>query len=237
MGGIALSVLAWGYLIMLGGHGAAAAPAIDARPFHPSAAFLFAFLMWSVMMVAMMLPSAIPTVLLFETIARKQVDDSGRPPSTVLFIAGYLIIWTVYSGFAAIGQLWLQHAGLIATAMAKSAPTVSAIIPIVAGLFQFTPLKSTCLKHCQSPMGFFMLHWRKGQKGALLMGLRSGMYCVGCCWALMVLMFVAGGMNMLWMAGLALFVLIEKLAPGGRRFSRLSGLLMIAWGIWIGTRI
>ena len=184
-------------------------------------------------MVAMMLPTAAPTILMYETIAQKRFTTHGRISMTAFFIAGYLIVWAVYSGFAAIGQIWLQNTALISTTIAKSTPVVSGILLITAGLFQFTPLKYACLKHCRSPMGFFMLHWREGQNGAFIMGLRSGLYCVGCCWALMVLMFVAGAMNIVWMAILAIYILVEKLIPWGRRFSRIAGFLMIVWGIGI----
>lgn len=230
---ITLSVLAWGYMVYLGWHASAGTGAGT----HHSASFLFVFVMWSVMMVAMMVPSAAPTILMFDTIVKNQAGNESRVSMTTVFIAGYLATWTVYSGFAAMGQLWLQNAALISTAMARSAPIVSGVLLVVAGLFQFSSLKYACLKHCRSPVGFFMSHWQDGQKGALLMGLRSGTYCVGCCWALMVLMFVAGAMNVFWMAVLALFILVEKLIPWGRRFSQTSGVVMIAWGIWIFTRL
>jgi predicted metal-binding membrane protein len=234
---VALSALSWVYMLVLGRHASAAALTMDVTQPDAFAGFLFAFLMWSVMMVAMMLPSATPTVLMFETMVRKGASHASRTAMLTIFVAGYLAIWTLYSGLAAAGQLWLQHSGLVVPAISKSLPAVSAGLLIVAGIFQLTPLKHACLRHCQSPLGFFMVHWRRGRKGALLMGLRSGVYCVGCCWALMVLMFVAGVMNVIWMAALAIFVLFEKLAPGGRRFSQLSGLLMIAWGVWIAIRL
>jgi predicted metal-binding membrane protein len=234
---VALSVLAWIYMVYLGWHATVDSTASINTHTHHSRNLLFIFLMWSVMMVAMMVPSAAPTILMFDTIVNKQVRHKNRFSPTALFIVGYLVAWTTYSGFAATWQLWLQNSALISTAIAKSVPSVSGILLIIAGLFQFSPLKYACLKHCRSPMGFFMLHWQEGHKGALLMGLRSGMYCVGCCWALMVLMFVAGAMNIIWMVVLAVFILVEKLIPWGRRFSQISGFLMIAWGIWIFSRL
>lgn len=237
LGIVALAALAWGYMLFLGWHAALDNSASLQTQSHHSASFLFVFVMWSVMMVAMMVPSAAPTILMFDTIVHKRVINKSWFSPTVIFVAGYLAAWTVYSAFAAIGQLWLQNTALISTAVSKSAPIVSGILLIIAGLFQFSPLKYACLKHCRSPIGFFMLHWQNGHRGALAMGLRSGMYCVGCCWAIMVLMFVAGAMNIIWMAVLALFILVEKLMPWERRFSQISGVLMVAWGIWIFSRL
>ena len=232
VGIVILSVLAWGYMVYLGWDiSAADFSASHHTQDHHSTNFLFIFIMWSVMMVAMMVPSAAPTIIMFDTIVHKKHRNTYRFSPTIFFVAGYLVAWTVYSGFAAIAQLWLQNSALISTTMSKGTPIVSGILLVVAGLFQFSPLKYACLKHCRSPMGFFIIHWQDGQKGALEMGLRSGIYCVGCCWAIMVLMFVAGVMNIFWMAVLAVFILAEKLIPWGRRFSQLSGFLMIAWGL------
>ena len=233
VGIVILSVLAWGYMVYLGGDISADFTANHHTQNHHSTNFLFIFIMWSVMMVAMMVPSAAPTIIMFDTIIHKKYRNTYRFSPTIVFVAGYLAAWTVYSGFAAIAQLWLQHSDLISPTMSKSSPIVSGILLVVAGLFQFSPLKYACLKHCRSPMGFFIIHWQDGHRGALEMGLRSGIYCVGCCWAIMVLMFVAGVMNVFWMAILAIFILAEKLIPWGRRFSQLSGYFLIAWGIWV----
>ena len=228
VGIVILSVLAWGYMVYLGWGTSA-----NFSANHHATNFIFIFIMWSVMMVAMMVPSAAPTIIMFDTIIHKKYRNTYRLSPTIFFVTGYLAAWTVYSGFAAIAQIWLQNFALISTTLSKSTPIVSGILLVVAGLFQFSPLKYACLKHCRSPMGFFIIHWQDGYKGALEMGLRSGIYCVGCCWAIMVLMFVAGVMNIFWMAVLAVFILAEKLIPWGRRFSKLSGYFLIAWGIWV----
>jgi predicted metal-binding membrane protein len=228
-----LSMMAWGYMVYLGSDAASDYTASHHAQYHQSTNFLFIFVMWSVMMVAMMVPSAAPTIIMFDTIVQRKIKKKYRFSPTIIFVAGYLTAWTVYSCLAAIAQLWMQNSALISTTMSKSAPIVSGILLIIAGLFQFSSLKYACLKHCRSPVGFFILHWQDGHKGALEMGLRSGMYCVGCCWAIMVLMFVVGVMNIIWMAVLAVFILAEKLIPWGRRFSQVSGIFFIAWGIWV----
>lgn len=228
----ALSALAWVHMGYLGWHAVAHSDALRPSAHHPTNLILI-FLMWSVMMVAMMIPSAAPTILMFDTIIRKKSEHTALVSPTLLFVSGYLATWMVYSGMAAVLQLWLQNAALITTSTVKSVPVISGCLLIIAGLFQFSHLKYACLKHCQSPMGFFMLHWKDGPRGAFLMGLRSGLYCVGCCWALMVLMFVAGAMNIIWMVLLAIYILAEKMIPGGRRFSRISGMIMIGWGLWM----
>ena len=233
VGIVTLSVLAWGYMVYLGWDASADFSASHHTPYHHSTNFLFIFIMWSVMMVAMMVPSAAPTIIMFDTINQKKYRNPHRFSPTISFVAGYLAAWTVYSCFAAIAQLWLQNSALISTTMSKSTPIVSGILLVIAGLFQFSRLKYACLKHCRSPMGFFIIHWKDGHKGALEMGLRSGIYCVGCCWAIMVLMFVAGVMNIFWMVLLAVFILTEKMIPWGHRFSQFSGGVMIAWGIWV----
>lgn len=234
---VLLSILAWGYLVRFGGHTPFGISQGHTDHGHHSTGFFFVFVMWAVMMVGMMLPTAAPTILMHNTMVRKKGSNSDQVLSTLIFLAGYLVIWTVYSGFAAAGQLLLQRMALVSIPAAKSTPVVSAILLIAAGIFQFTPLKYACLKHCRSPMGFFMLHWREGQVGAFYMGLKSGFYCVGCCWALMVLMFVAGAMNVIWMALLALYILVEKLIPWGRQFTQIAGVAMVVWGIGMVTLV
>lgn len=230
---IAMSVLAWIYMASLGLHATVEPNASNYTHSHHFENLLLVFFMWSIMMVAMMLPSAAPTILMFDTIIHKQGRNASRVSPTFLFISGYLATWIIYSGLAAIWQIWLQNNALVTTVIVKSVPSLSGTLLIIAGLFQFSHLKYSCLKHCRSPMGFFMLHWQEGRKGAFLMGVRSGLYCVGCCWVLMILMFVAGAMNIIWMLVLAVFILVEKLIPWGRQFGQISGFSMIAWGLWI----
>jgi len=171
---VAMSVLAWVHMGYLGWH--ATVHLNSSHPLgHHSTSLLLIFLMWSVMMVAMMIPSAAPTILMFDTIVRKRPEHLNRVSPTLLFVSGYLATWTIYSGMAAILQLWLQNTALVTTPVVKSIPAVSGCLLIIAGLFQFSQLKYACLKHCRSPMGFFMVHWKDGNGGALLMGLRSGL--------------------------------------------------------------
>jgi len=190
-----------------------------------------AFVMWAVMMVAMMVPSASPLVLLFTRMNRTR--DAGADPilPTSIFVTGYLIVWTAYSAGAALAQWGLHRAALLSPSAPSATPLFGGALLIAAGLFQWTPLKDACLTQCRSPMAFLMSEWRRGKRGALIMGIKHGWYCVGCCWVLMALLFVAGVMNLLWMAVITAFVLAEKLLPRGKLIARLSGLVFVAAGI------
>jgi predicted metal-binding membrane protein len=200
-----------------------------------AADFLLTFLMWAVMMVAMMVPSASPMVLIFSTVNRKRTTEGAPVIRTGLFLLGYLLVWAGFSLLAALGQWGLHAAALISPAMA-AATWVGALLLLAAGVYQFTPLKDACLSRCQSPFGFILTEWREGPAGALVMGLRHGVFCVGCCWVLMALLFVAGVMNLLWVAAIAAFVLLEKVAPLGRAVSRTAGVILIIWGAWLLAR-
>lgn len=195
--------------------------------------FVLTFVLWAVMMVAMMVPSAAPTVLMFATVNRRRREQGGPFVPTVLFLLSYLVAWAGYSALATTAQWGLQTAALLSPTMVSTGPILGGGLLLAAGVFQFTPLKYACLTRCRNPLGFILTEWREGRRGAFIMGLRSGNYCVVCCWALMALMFVAGVMNLLWMAIIAAFVLVEKVAPGGRWVSRVSGVLFIAWGAWM----
>ncbi|MCH8029204.1 MAG: DUF2182 domain-containing protein [Candidatus Dadabacteria bacterium] len=194
--------------------------------------FALMFIMWAVMMVAMMVPSATPTVLIFATVNRKRRESKRPYVSTGTFLLGYLLVWTGFSLVVTLAQWALHNAALISPMMASTSPLLGGALLVAAGIFQWTPLKYACLAHCRSPLDFLMSEWREGNSGALLMGLRHGTYCVGCCWVLMALLFVAGVMNLLWVAAIAAFVLIEKVAPAGRLVSRLTGLVLLGWGAW-----
>jgi predicted metal-binding membrane protein len=197
--------------------------------------FLLMVVMWMVMMVAMMLPSASPMILVFANANRRRHEAQDPYLHTSLFASAYLVVWV---GFAAIATLanWALHSGGLMTSMMGSAlPLWAAAILIAAGLYQFTPLKLACLNKCRSPLAFIMSEWREGRLGAFVMGLRHGGYCLLCCWSLMALLFVLGVMNLAWIALLAAFVLIEKLATGGPWVSRVSGLLLFGWGVWIAA--
>lgn len=185
--------------------------------------------MWAVMMVAMMLPSVAPLILMFARANRQKGADRVVGPAGIL-LAGYLLAWMGYSVPAAMLQWRLHAEALLSPAMASSSPVLGGFLLLAAGAFQLTPLKGACLVRCRSPLAFLMSDWRPGRWGALVMGLKHGAYCVGCCWLLMILMFVAGAMNLLWMAALAVFVLAEKIAPRGDRIARLAGAALIAAG-------
>ncbi len=186
--------------------------------------------MWAVMMAAMMLPGAAPMILLYATIARGHYTE-GKPASMAGFFAGgYVLVWSAFSVVAVALQFALEKASILSPMMEISSITLAGAVLIAAGLYQWTPLKQACLKHCRSPLEFVLTRWRDGAGGAFLMGIEHGSYCVGCCWLLMLLLFVGGLMNMAWVAGIALFVLLEKLVPGGRWMGRLAGAVLIGWG-------
>jgi predicted metal-binding membrane protein len=194
-------------------------------------------LMWWVMMIAMMVPSAAPMILLYARLYRfsqKQGQiDAGLVP-TAAFAGGYLIAWLVFSLLATALQWVLEQAGLLHAMMMWSVSHhLSATFLVAAGLYQLSPLKHTCLSHCRSPADFISRNWRASRLGAFQMGWKHGLYCVGCCWILMALLFVGGIMNLVWIAGLAVFVLLEKLSPVGEYIARSSGLLMIAVGVYL----
>jgi predicted metal-binding membrane protein len=188
------------------------------------------WLMWTVMMVAMMLPSATPVALLVLGTYRRRGDQPGHVRS-VLFVAGYLFVWGLYSALAASAQVVMRRAALLSPDMMTSSQILAGGILVVAGIYQWLPIKDACLTHCRSPIDFLTRHWREGHGGALAMGARHGTVCVGCCWALMTLLFVAGVMNLLWVAAISVFVLLEKSLHTGRWTSRLAGVALCLWGI------
>jgi predicted metal-binding membrane protein len=226
----AVSALAWLYLIRMPmsvtDFGTLAARVAAPLPY-PVVDFTICFLMWAVMMVAMMLPSASPMILTYARLAGAREDLSFL--WTWAFAGGYLTVWTAFSLVATALQFALARAAILTNAMTV-APFAGALILATAGIYQFTPWKNACLKHCQSPMSFFMTRWRDGAAGALRMGLQHGTSCVGCCWMLMALLFVAGVMNLVWVAAITIFVLIEKLVPYPRAVSFTAGCALIASG-------
>ncbi len=239
LGLVAIASLAWFYTILVasmgGGDmgGAASHMAMPQDQPWSSVDFLLMFAMWLVMMVAMMLPSAAPMILLFASANRKRQQAQDPYLPTSLFAGAYVIVW---AGFAVIATLanWALHSrGLMTSMMGSALPLWAGAVLVAAGLYQFTPLKFACLNKCRSPLAFLMSEWREGRLGALVMGLRHGGYCVLCCWALMALLFVLGVMNLAWIAVLAVFVFLEKLASSGPWLSRASGLLLIGWGTWM----
>jgi predicted metal-binding membrane protein len=194
----------------------------------------FTFAMWTVMMVGMMTGSAAPVVLLFAAMHARR--GSQRAPSVVFaFGAGYLLVWTAFSAVATLAQSALHQAAMLSPAMTTSSPRLSGAILIAAGVYQLTPFKGACLTHCRSPLGFLMSHWRDGTAGALRMGIVHGTYCLGCCWALMGILFVVGVMNLVWVAALAIFVLVEKVGPAGAFVARAAGVAMVAAGALVSS--
>jgi predicted metal-binding membrane protein len=193
---------------------------------------LLAVAMWAVMMVGMMTPSAAPVVLLFAGM-RRATGDQRNLGLVFAFLAGYLLVWVSFSIAAALAQWALHQAALLSPMMTASSPWLGAAILIAAGVYQLTPFKATCLTHCRSPLGFLMSHWREGAAGALRMGIAHGTYCLGCCWALMCVLFVVGVMNLMWVIAIAVFVLIEKVGPWGIVVGRVAGVAMIATGAYI----
>ena len=189
------------------------------------------FVMWAVMMVAMMVPSASPLILMLAAANRRRRERDDPLVSTGLFLAGYLLVWTAFSAVATAAQWGLHAAALLSPAMVGTSPVLGGLLLISAGLFQFTSLKGACLSHCRSPLGFVMSHWRDGPVGALRMGLEHGLYCVGCCWILMALLFVAGVMNLIWVAAISLFVLAEKVLPRGDLVGRVGGTVFLVAGL------
>jgi predicted metal-binding membrane protein len=192
--------------------------------------------MWAVMMVGMMTPAAAPMILMFATIHRRRTTE-GRPAvPTAIFVLGYLAVWTIYSVVAAVAQAGLHAAALLSPAMAATSPLLAGGLLVAAGVFQWTPLKRACLAACRSPLSFLMTDWREGRAGAFVMGFRHGLYCLGCCWALMALLFVAGVMNLLWVATIAVAVLVEKVVPRGDLVGRLAGVVLVAAGVLLVAR-
>lgn len=193
---------------------------------------LLLFAMWAVMMVGMMLPSAAPAVLLYGAVVRKSPDADRVAQHMNAFAGGYIVIWTLFSALATILQRLLAHAALISPMMAAQDRRFGGGLLILAGLYQLTPLKRACLRSCRSPAEFLARHWRRGIAGGFWLGFLNGLFCLGCCWALMLLLFAGGVMNLWWIAGLTIFVLLEKLAPFGAWGGRLSGIVIALIGLW-----
>jgi len=187
-------------------------------------------LMWWVMMVAMMLPSAAPMILLFATVNRKQRETGHPHVATSMFSVGYLAAWAGFSLVAVILQWGLERTGILSPMLIGTNMIFGGVLLLAAGVYQLTPIKHACLRHCRSPLAFLGTHWRRGTRGALSMGLVHGAFCVGCCWFLMGLLFFGGVMNLYWIAGLALFVLFEKTVPAGHWLGYATGVALLVWG-------
>ncbi|MEM7399359.1 MAG: DUF2182 domain-containing protein [Pseudomonadota bacterium] len=240
---VVLIVLAW--IAMLAGAGTGMSviamsgwwlpmslPAGESWPWTPYY-WVIAFVMWAVMMVAMMLPSAAPMVLLYGRVVRRADEQAGTadaPLSVAAFAGGYLTLWILFSALAVVLQFVLERSGLMTMMMSSRSAVLSGTLLIAAGVYQLTPLKTACLKHCRNPAVYLAEHWRAGPRGAWQMGLAHGAFCVGCCVALMLLLFVGGVMNLVWIAGLSVFVAIEKLAPFGAELAKAVAIVLIGGG-------
>jgi len=231
----AVTALAWGYLLYMGWGMEHMDVGVN-MTFMPRMTqwegidLLLVFLMWAIMMLAMMLPSAAPMILVFAALDRQRREGVSHFQRVCAFVAGYVAVWTGFSVFATLVQWGLLEARLVSPMMRSTSTTLGAAVLISAGAFQFTRFKQSCLVTCRSPLAFLAAHWRSGITGAFAMGLRHGAYCLGCCWLVMALLFVLGVMNVLWIATLAAFVLFEKTVPRIGWVGRVSGAALIAWG-------
>ena len=226
----AVVVLAWAYVLLGAGMDMSAAMtgAVMPTAWSPGHAAVMA-LMWALMMLAMMLPSAAPMILLHATVSRRKDPERGGRRA-LLFALAYAAVWGGFALAATAVQWGLERAALLTPGMTANSAVVASLLFLGAGVYQFTPFKRACLRQCRSPLEFLAGHWREGGAGAFAMGVRHGAYCVGCCWAAMALLFGGGVMNLAWIAGLALLVLAEKLLPGGPVVGRVLGAGLIAWG-------
>jgi predicted metal-binding membrane protein len=251
---VALTLVAWAYLWLLAagmargdmslmGMGAGEAmpmpdmpdmPGMGAAPW-TAATFGLMFLMWWVMMVGMMVPSSMPTILLYARVQHHWLPEQHATRHVALFTAGYLLAWAAFSAVATSIQWALNVSGLIAPMTMSVSTKLGAALFAAAGVYQLSPFKNVCLRHCRSPAEFLAQHRRPGAAGAFLTGSHHGLYCVGCCWLLMALLFAGGVMNLLWVAALAVLVLLEKLVPHGHWLARASGVAMLAVAAYLLT--
>ena len=196
--------------------------------------FMLLFLMWSVMMIAMMTPSILPMLLIFTTLNSRNKENGKDENSTMILLVGYLSSWVLFSLVITFPQYAMHKSGLLNPMMEPSHAYLGTIMLCLAGIYQFSPFKDACLTVCQSPLSFLMNNWRDGRLGTFIVGYKHGFYCIGCCWALMMTLFALGVMNIMWVMILTLFVLFEKLAY--RRpilFRKVTGIFFIAWGIFL----
>ena len=233
---VAVVALAWLYLFHEAADMHAAMAGMDrtmAMPAKDAVELLLLLAMWFVMMVGMMLPSVAPVILTFATVNRNRRARGQHYVSTALFTSGYLLAWLGFSIAATVAQWGLERATLLSPMdMMIDSRWLGGLLFLAAGLYQFTPAKLACLRVCRSPIDFVVNHWRDGMAGALRMGLAHGLYCLGCCWILMLLLFVGGVMNLFWVAVLGAAVLVEKLSTGPW-IGRIGGGLLAAYGVWL----
>ncbi len=231
LGGLmAIAVLAWAYLWALAAEmnmmSEGMAEMAHLRPWTAADAGLM-FGMWATMMA----PSATPVILLYARVYRGRDHESQSSAPTGAFFASYIAVWVGFSLVMTLLQWGLEQAALLSPMMTSTSPVLGGLVLIAAGVYQWLPAKNVCLSHCRSPVHFLSTHWRAGALGAFRMGLEHGLYCLGCCWMLMLLLFVGGVMNLLWVAAIAIFVLIEKVAPFGPVAGQIGSILLIAGGV------
>jgi predicted metal-binding membrane protein len=242
---LTLTVLAWAYVLLT----AASMSAAISASFMPGmnmpgmnmartgsvwsvGGFAFTVAMWAVMMIGMMTPSVAPMILLYARVGRQARADGRLFASTGWFAGGYLLAWSGFAVAASLAQLALADMTLITPMLAAANDLFAGLVLAAAGIYQWTPLKDSCLSQCQAPLSFLQRHggFQRDPKGSLKLGLKHGLTCIGCCWALMMLLFVGGVMNVLWIAALSILVLLEKLVPFGRLMPRFVGLVLMAVG-------
>ncbi len=231
LGGV--TVLCWGYLVAMARGMCAPASMHMAALQIPQWSAGYGWMMasmWVVMMVGMMLPTVLPMVLIYAAVANKAVREGTPVASAHVFVLGYVAVWSGFSLLATAVQWQLDRFALLSPMMISNSPALGAALLIAAGAYQFLPMKNECLKHCRGPIQFIADHWKPGAVGAFRMGLEHGAFCLGCCWVLMLLLFVGGVMNLVWIAAITVFVLLEKVLPFGDAGGRVVGLLMITAG-------
>ena len=235
-----LTSLAWIYLIVLAGEmgmtltgGMEHMQSMMALKPWTTLDAIFMFSMWAVMMVGMMTPSATPMILLYAMALRKRANTDSPLIPTAAFFAGYVAVWVLFSAAATAAQWGLERAALLSPMMTSTSTILAGIVLIMAGVYQWTPYKHACLTRCREPVWFLSRIWRDGTGGAFRMGLVHGAFCLGCCWVLMALLFVGGVMNLLSVAAITVFVMVEKVAPFGRGIGRASALGLLALGVFM----
>lgn len=246
---VLLTTLAWSYLYYLNlqmsgsGMGKASAYPVDGMSMPDMVKLatwtvneaLLMFFMWSVMMVGMMIPSATPVILLYARVIRHNAQDTEPLVHTSAFFAGYVVVWIVFSATATVMQYSLEQVALLSPMMTSTSSVFGGLVLLVAAIYQWTPYKDACLRRCRSPVWFLSTYWQDGANGALRMGLAHGAYCLGCCWALMLLLFAGGVMNLLIVAAITIFVLVEKILPWGRSIGRVAAVLVGLAGVALIT--
>ncbi len=229
---VIIALLAWIYLWIDAGkmNLMSGMNKIDSSPWLIDAIFAN-FIMWLIMMIAMMIPSAIPAISLYESMVNKNAEREIFLPAVWIFVMGYILIWAAFSLIITFVQALFLSLDWINMMLVSKNLFLTSTILIFTGIYQWLPIKSICLDKCRTPLNFFLGNWRKGNSGALIMGIEHGTFCLGCCWALMLLLFLAGVMNLIWVALITVFVFIEKVFPKGNIIGKLAGIVMIIAGL------